>query len=229
MIAFFSVLFLNFPEIDLWASGLFFDDGFTLRKNEVFRFIRYVYIDGLTLFALLCLAMLIRAASIGKRRAIPLNVWGFIVATFLTGPILMANGIFKAYWGRARPANVEFFGGELTFSPPLLISNQCDSNCSFVSGEGSAIATFIIVFAIVFWPNLKGIWRNVALYLALPLSVFAICLRILTGRHFLSDTLFAILFCAVVAWGFYRLFNMRDHRRTVTWTNLRKDLSKQRA
>lgn len=225
-IAFFAMLFLNFPEIDLWFSGLFFDNGFGYRGNKIFGFIRYVFIDGLTILALLSIIMLIRSASIGKRRAISINVWGFMVTTFLVGPLLMANGLFKAHWGRARPANVDFFGGDLQFTPPLLIAQQCEDNCSFVSGEGSAIATFIIVFAVVFWPNLRGIWRQFTLYAVLPLSLFAISLRIITGRHFLSDTIFAALFCGLVAWALYRLFNMSRYRNAMTWTNLRNDLWK---
>ncbi|MHA1127436.1 MAG: hypothetical protein ACTSRN_00605, partial [Alphaproteobacteria bacterium] len=75
-IAAFSALFLTFPQIDLWASALFFDeaDGFWLRRNPVFEFIRFLLIDGLTLLAVLTLGMLIRSAFIGQRRAVPLNV-----------------------------------------------------------------------------------------------------------------------------------------------------------
>lgn len=224
----FSTLFLTFPQIDLWTSALFFDvaDGFWLRRNPVFEFIRFFLIDGLTLLAVLVLGMFIRSAFIGQRRAVPLNVWGFMTASFLLAPILLANGILKAFWGRARPANVEFFGGEATFTPPLIITDQCASNCSFVSGEGSAIATTLIVLAIVLWPNLKGFWQAISLWVVLPFSVFGIALRIITGRHFLSDTIFAILFCGVVVWGLYRLFKMDQHRHALTFTAFRKDLTK---
>lgn len=226
--AVFSVLFLALPQIDLWASALFFDEanGFWLRRNPIFEFIRFFLIDGLTLLAVLVFGMLIRSALIGRRRAVPINVWGFMTASFLLAPILLVNGILKAYWGRARPANVEFFGGEATFTPPLLITDQCTSNCSFVSGEGSAIATTVIVLAIVLWPNLKGFWRGFSLWFVLPFSVFGIALRIITGRHFLSDTIFAILFCGVVIWALYRAFNMDEHRHALTFTAFRKDLSK---
>lgn len=228
MIAAFSVLFLAFPQIDLWVSALFFDeaDGFWLRRNPVFEFIRFFFIDGLSLLAVLVFGMLIRSALIGQRRAVPLQVWSFMTASFLLGPILLANGILKAFWGRARPADVEFFGGDAMFTPPLLITDQCAANCSFVSGEGSAIATAVIVLAVVLWPNLKGFWRAFSLWFVLPFSVFGIALRIITGRHFLSDTIFAVLFCGAIVWGLYRAFKMDQHRHALTWTAIRKDLSK---
>ncbi len=225
-LAFFTVLFLNFPQIDLWFSSFFFSGAFTQRGNPTFEFIRYIFIDGLTIIAILSVIMLIRSLMIGSRRAVPIQVWGFIVSTFMAGPIIMANGIFKSYWGRARPAEVEFFGGSSDFTPPILIADQCERNCSFVSGEGSAIATFIIVFAVVIWPNMSRRWKAATLYVGLPSSIVGIALRIITGRHFLSDTIFAVLFCAAIAWAFFQIFDMRLYRRGLTWSNLKRDLSK---
>ena len=225
-LAFFTVLFLNFPKIDLWFSSFFFSGAFRQGNNLTFEFIRYLFIDGLTILAILSFVMLLRSWLIGPRRAVPLQVWGYIVATFLTGPIIMANGIFKAYWGRARPAEIEFFGGTSDFTPPILMADQCDRNCSFVSGEGSAIATFIIVYAVVVWPNLTRRWKAVTLYVGLPMALIGIALRIITGRHFLSDTVFAVLYCGAIAWAFFQIFDMRLFRRTFTWQNLKSDLSK---
>ncbi len=224
--AFFTVLFLNFPQIDLWFSSFFYSGGFIHRGNATFDFIRYIFIDGLTIVALLSFVLLLRSWAIGPRRKVPLQVWSFIVATFLTGPIIMANGIFKAYWGRARPAEIEFFGGDAMFSPPILMSDQCARNCSFVSGEGSAISTFIVVFTIVIWPNLTQRWKAATLYVGLPLSLIGIALRIMTGRHFLSDTIFAVLFCGAIAWAFFHIFDMQLYRKSLTWKNLKQDLSR---
>ena len=224
----FSLVFLAVPEIDIWFSGLFFSeaDGFSHSLNRTFAVIRIIFMDGLILMALLTLVLLIHNALIGSRRMIPTKVWGFMVVSFLVGPIGFVNGILKTYWGRARPADIEFFGGDKIFTPPMVITDQCDVNCSFVSGEGSAIATALIVLTIVLWPNLKGIWRGVALYFVLPMSIFGIALRIITGRHFLSDTIFGALYCALIVWFFYGVFKMVEHRHDLTWTNFRKDLFK---
>lgn len=224
----FSLLFLAVPEIDLWVSALFFDatDGFYHAYNQSFGVIRHVFMYGLTSVALLTIGMLIRSISIGNRRAISLRVWGFMVASFAIGPIGIVNGIFKTYWGRARPANVEYFGGDKTFTPPMIITDQCETNCSFVSGEGSAIATALIVLAIVLWSNMTTLWRAISLYVVLPMSLFGISLRIITGRHFLSDTIFGALYCALITWFFYGVFKMVEHRHDLTWTNFKKDMSK---
>lgn len=224
----FSLVFLVAPEIDIWFSGLFFNeaDRFSHSFDKTFAVIRAIFMYGLMLMAFLTLLLLIHNALIGGRRKISMNVWGFMVASFLVGPIGFVNGILKTYWGRARPADIEFFGGDKTFTPPMVITDQCDVNCSFVSGEGSAIATALIVLAIVLWPNLKGIWRSVALYFVLPMSIFGISLRIITGRHFLSDTIFGALYCALIVWFLYGLFKMVEHRHDLTWTNFRKDLFK---
>ncbi|PCJ74492.1 MAG: hypothetical protein COA53_08955 [Rhodobacteraceae bacterium] len=224
----FSLLFLVFPEIDLWFSALFFDEanGFSHVGNPVFGVIRKLFMYGLTLVALVTIGLLIRSLAIGKRRAVSLNLWGFMVASILIGPIGFVNGILKTYWGRARPADVEYFGGDKIFTPPMVITNQCDTNCSFVSGEGSAIATAIIVLAIVLWANMTALWRAISLYVVLPMSVFGIALRIITGRHFLSDTIFGALYCALIIWFFYKFFKMAEHRYDLTWANFKKDMSK---
>lgn len=224
----FSPLFLVFPEIDLWFSGLFFDEvnGFYHVQNPVFGVIRNVFMYGLTLVAWLTIVLLIRSLAIGKRRAVSLNVWWFMVASILVGPLGFVNGILKTYWGRARPADVEYFGGDKIFSPPMVITDQCDTNCSFVSGEGSAIATAVIVLAIVLWANMTTLWRAISLYVVLPMSLFGIALRVITGRHFLSDTIFGALYCALIIWFFYRFFKMTEHLYDLTWTNFKKDMSK---
>jgi len=224
----FSLLFLWMPEIDLWFSALFFDKvrQFSYVENPVFGGIRNAFMYGLALVALLTFGMLIRSLSIGKRRAVPMNVWGFMVTSFMIGPIGFVNGILKTFWGRARPADIVYFGGDKIFTPPMVITDQCETNCSFVSGEGSAIATAVIVLAIVLWANMTGLWRAISLYVVLPMSLFGVALRIITGRHFLSDTIFGALYCALIIWFFYRVFKIAAHRHDLTWLNFKKDVSK---
>lgn len=224
----FSLLFLTVPEIDLWFSALFFDevDRFSHAPDPIFRVIRVILMYGLELVALATIIILIRSLLIGKRRAVSLNVWGFMVASIMVGPIGFVNGILKTFWGRARPADVEYFGGSKTFTPPMVITDQCDVNCSFVSGEGSAIATALIVLAVVLWANMTAMWRAISLYVVLPMSLFGIALRIITGRHFLSDTIFGALYCALIVWFFYGVFKMAEHRHDLTWTSFKKDMSK---
>ncbi len=223
-----SAVFLSNPQLDIRFSELFTDQNksFYLRPDPVLDDLRFFFMYGVNLVAALCLVLLIWSVLIGKRRQVSLRIWGFMVTSFILAPGLLVNGILKSYWGRARPADIEYFGGTAEFSPPLLISDQCASNCSFVSGEGSGITTAVLVLALVLWPNLNRFWRGVGIFLILPFATVGISLRIATGRHFLSDTLFAVLFCALVIWALYRVFDIARHSKSLTWANMRKDLLK---
>ena len=116
------------------------------------------------------------------------------------------NSLLKNNWGRARPSDISLFGGDKEFTPAYLFTDQCGFNCSFTSGEGAGIATLAILTAFWFWPRLGRAGR-----LRLGASLAALVglgagLRIVVGRHFLSDTLLSILFCALVAVGLYKVF-----------------------
>lgn len=224
----FSLLFLTVPEIDLWFSALFFEesDGFAHAADPIYTIIRDILLNGLKLVALLSILIFLYSFLIGKRRIVSLNVWKFLVASIVAGPLVLVNSILKTYWGRARPFTVEYFGGPNTFTPPMVITDQCDVNCSFVSGEGSAIATALIILAVVLWANMTNIWRTISLYIVLPFSLFGIALRIITGQHFLSDTIFGALYCALIVWAFYKIFDMANHLHDLTWTGFKKDFLK---
>ena len=66
----------------------------------------------------------------------------FIVITIMA-PGIVVNSILKDHSGRPRPAYVTEYGGTATFQPPFTISNQCESNCSFVSGHAAFAFAFI--------------------------------------------------------------------------------------
>ena len=134
-----------------------------------------------------------------------LRAWGFSVTTILLGPLLLVNGIFKTYWGRARPADITIFGGDKTFTPAWVYADQCDFNCSFTSGEGGAIATTALLIAFLAWPKLGKSRRFIGWALG-ALVVLTAGLRVVVGQHFLSDTLLSILLCTLVAALLYPLF-----------------------
>ncbi|QLQ19882.1 MAG: phosphatase PAP2 family protein [Exiguobacterium profundum] len=71
---------------------------------------------------------------------------GFVLAVYALGTGVLVHGLLKAYWGRARPAQVTEFGGIAAFTPPWLISQECTRNCSFVSGEVSGAVAFRSAF-----------------------------------------------------------------------------------
>ncbi len=72
----------------------------------------------------------------------------FVVVAGIMGPGVVVNAVFKEHWQRARPYQVEHFGGEQQFTRATVITDQCNNNCSFVSGHvacGFFFATLMLV------------------------------------------------------------------------------------
>ena len=197
-----SVIFTSFPALDIYTSALFYTDGFWLYQIPFLQSLRLVLIWGMYCFALLVLGVFL--LRLVRRQS--LRAWGFSVATILIGPLLLVNGVFKTYWGRARPSDITIFGGDKAFTPAWLYTDQCDFNCSFTSGEGGAIATTALLIAFLSWPRLGQTHRRVLGWVLGGLVVLTAGLRVVVGQHFLSDTLLSILICTLVAALLYPLF-----------------------
>jgi lipid A 4'-phosphatase len=184
-------LFALWPELDLWTSAQFRDakGGFT---GNGWAWVRVLYrgipITG-WLMALLGIAVLLAVWRTGSRGWLGARWSRRLVAltwVSLLGSLLVVNLGFKEYWGRARPVQVTQFGGTQQFSPPLLPTNQCTHNCSFVSGHA---ASGFVIMAV-------GLMGSVAtrrrwLLAGLAWGGIASLARIMQGGHFLSDTLFS--------------------------------------
>ncbi|MFQ5623256.1 MAG: phosphatase PAP2 family protein [Paracoccaceae bacterium] len=213
-----AVVVVRYPEIDLAVSGWFFDParkGFYLAKNPFFVAFRETMHQGFRLTAAIALIFWIRSALVDQR--VPARIWAFIGLSYLTGPLLLVNVALKGFWGRARPAQVEEFGGGKVFTEAFRITDQCEWNCSFVSGEAAALTTFFLLVAIILWPHVKTGTGRVALAvfcgsLALLTSAF----RVLMGRHFLSDSLFGMLFAAIVVIALYVVLDVARYRRNAS-------------
>jgi lipid A 4'-phosphatase len=195
-----ALVFLAFPEIDLAVSGLFYLGGgdFLFERPSVGAAIR----DLLRIaFALACAASVIGFVSLAffNRRLFGLGLaaWSYIALCAAAGPGVTANLLFKDNWGRARPSQVVEFGGAKRFTPALLRADQCEKNCSFVSGEASNM--FALGFAAALLADPAR--RRLLLIAAIALGSFAGFIRIGGGGHFLSDVVFAGVFMAFVARG----------------------------
>ena len=221
-----AILFLAVPSLDLRTSALFYDPtrGFTLNVAPRTNDLRGVFEAMIFATALIPLILWSHALRDPGRTQIPHQVWGFATFAMLLGPGLLANEILKNNWGRARPADITQFGGTADFSLPFQITDQCARNCSFVSGEGSGIAMAAIVLLTLAWPAVRHRpWPWLAL-VCLP-AALGISLRVMKGRHFLSDTVFAILLMALVAAVLYRWFAIRQHRKAITTRALFDDIA----
>ena len=144
-----AALFLAAPGIDLWVSGAFYDSarGFFLAAWPPLRFVE----DGVPWLVRLMIVGAVIAAAwlllIGRplwrldRKALV-----FVVAATALGPGLIANTLLKDHWGRARPYQIEAFGGTRQFTPAPLPAAQCERNCAFVSGH-AAFGFSLVSFA----------------------------------------------------------------------------------
>jgi lipid A 4'-phosphatase len=148
---------------------------------------------ALLVVGLLCLLVynLVRRRSVGPFDARAIL---FVLAVLAVGPGLVVNVVFKDHWGRARPRDVVHFGGTRTFTPAFVISDQCDRNCSFVSGHASLPFAFV---ALGYFLRR----RRWAVYAAAAAFGGAVGLgRIVQGAHFLSDVVFSGIFVFLVAY-----------------------------
>jgi lipid A 4'-phosphatase len=111
----------------------------------------------------------------------------FLVASIALGPGLFANMLLKDHWGRARPTQIEAFGGDREFTAAPLPAAECATNCSFVSGH-AALGFSLVAFAFLL-P--RGRSRRATIAAALGVGALIGFGRILQGAHFLSDVVFA--------------------------------------
>ena len=204
IVAAFTVLTV-WPGIDLAVSAAFYrpGNGFPVDSIAVVEAFRYLIWGASIAMLVLALAAL-PVAALRRRPVLRLGPrdWGFILLLYALGPGLLVEGILKRVWGRARPADVEQFGGARQFTPVADIADQCTRNCSFVAGEMAGATALALALVLILWR-----WRDrigerafrLGLGLAGAQAVLIGVQRIASGRHFLSDVLLSALFVTVVA------------------------------
>lgn len=119
----------------------------------------------------------------------------FLLVGIIIGPVLVVDVGLKDHSGRARPINVEAFGGAKQFTPAFIPADQCTHNCSFVSGHVVG-TSFLMAFGWLGVPRKRRRWLVGSLAAA---SIVGIA-RIIPGGHFLSDVIFAWLFVYFSLW-----------------------------
>ncbi len=199
--------FLNNPDTDIELGRIFFEpeSRFTLSGSIWGNLIRRSAIIGYAIwYTLIVVALIIAIHNIKNSIASPFAAQGrnlaFLVLTSLAGPLLVANILLKNNWGRARPREIMEFGGSLEFTPPLLFSDQCQTNCSFVSGEPSSMFMIFIALAFIYPAH-----RIMFVLIAIIAGFASGIMRMGQGGHFFSDVVFAGVFMAMVAATIYWL------------------------
>ena len=185
-----AALFIAFPQLDLAASSLFYrGDGQWMLNNDSWwlkipsRGLPRVG-QGLLVFLLLLflLSFWRHFPKLKARRALI----GFLLVGGVLGPVLLVDATLKEHSGRTRPVNTVNFGGSKQFTPAFIPADQCQKNCSFVSGH-VATASFIMAFGWLGAPAVRRRWLLASIAFG---GLFAL-VRMVPGGHFLSDTIFA--------------------------------------
>ncbi len=214
LLAIMMMIFTAWPSLDIWASSLFFSssDGFWLARLHWIDVLRETIWLLIILGFVGALGMLVFTKVFRSTAPVLDKVWEVIVLTYLAGPIILVDAILKRYWGRARPSTVEEFGGPLDFTPAFMISDQCPKNCSFVSGEGSGVTALLIAVLLVTRNMVPSKYSRLITIGAFAVAATGLSLRIVMGRHFLSDTVFAVLFVTLIALGLLQLKRYKNLR-----------------
>jgi lipid A 4'-phosphatase len=199
-----TALFLLFPGIDLWAAGLFWRPGAGFFLSHALP-VRAVYLG---------LPYLVGAVVVGVPALYLVSLWRgrplwridgracvFLLLALALGPGLVVNTLLKDHWGRARPAQVEEFGGTAHFTPAPLPADQCGHNCSFPAGH-PAMGFYLVSFALLV-PERKR--RRAAIAGAIAVGAAFGLARMAQGGHFLSDVVFSGFIVSGLSWLLYRL------------------------
>lgn len=202
-----AAIFILYPQLDLISSHLFYksSSGFFLKDHAAVLFLRQLtpVVVGVLMLGLggLLLASLVPAAH---RLRTQRKAMAYLLLALVLGPGLMVNTVFKDHWGRARPSQVQEFGGDKVFSPAIIPTDQCARNCSFVSGDAS-VGFYFVSLAFVFTRRRK-FWHGLGLSYGGILGVG----RMMQGGHFLSDVIFSyftVYFTALILYELmYRLW-----------------------
>lgn len=217
--------FVAAPELDLMAAAAFFDGaGFGFRADEV-ALARRGYTAAFWVLCVLAALGLVQRLALRRHTTTPLAIWLFAAAVPALGPGLLVNAVLKENWGRARPDALALFGGDARFTLPFEISDACMTNCSFTSGEGSSAAAVLVVVVGLFGHRLSGwVLRPLLVLAGAAWLTGAALLRMLPGKHFLSDTLFAFILVALIGFALYAMLGLGRKRAQVGVRDLLADI-----
>lgn len=188
------------PQLDLRAGALFAGSTPTVSSGTwwwVELINVWVPAAFRTLLAICALAWLASHMSARwKAWRLPL---AFVVCAGIAGPGAVVNLGFKENWQRARPYQVENFGGAQQFTRATVMTDQCNNNCSFVSGHvacGFFFSSLILIHA-----RRRKIWLagGTAAGMLIGFS------RMSDMAHWFSDVLWAYPITLMTSWLVWQL------------------------
>jgi lipid A 4'-phosphatase len=192
-----SLYFVFFPHIDLAVSGYFYKNGDFIANNTWWGdFLYHSLKPVVTLGALI--PFLIWVYNKFARKNV-LNLTGkkvaYILLVLALGPGLIVNSLFKEHWGRPRPNQIVQFGGDKTFTPAFVISDQ--GGHSFSCGHNSG-AFFLLALALLATKR-RRFWLSLVFVYGILISF----VRIAEGGHFFSDTVVSFFVVYIISYALY--------------------------
>jgi lipid A 4'-phosphatase len=175
-------------DLDLRIAERFYADGkWYLAKRQPWRFLyHYGTIPGIVLSLA---ALLVWCGGLFSPRLAPWRHYCLLVVlTTVLGAGLLVNAVFKPYWGRPRPEQIEAFNGQRQYRH-FYSPGQPGDGTSFPSGHPTM--GFIFITLVFFRARSRA--------LAYTGSAFGIisggllgAARIVQGGHFFSDVIWSL-------------------------------------
>ena len=187
--------YIAWPGLDLPVSAVFYrpDSGFWIDDQPWVQLVHHTvpWVGRLLLLGSLLIWLLGHYARQPGLRRLSRPAAALCLG-LVFGLGLLAHGVLKEHWGRARPVQVSQFGGTAAYTPPWQPTSQCQRNCSFVSGHAGTGFALITLGALA-TPRRRRFWLLTGWSAGLVLGA----LRVAQGGHFLSD----VLFGGLLLWG----------------------------
>ena len=131
--------------------------------------------------------------------------FAFIALAVIVGPGAVVNHVFKDNWQRARPYQVTQFDGAQEFTRAGVFADQCDNNCSFVSGH---VACGFFLMSLMLLHRKRAVaWTAVGLIAGLLIGFS----RMADVAHWLSDVLWAGPITLITSWIVWKLLLICYH------------------
>ncbi len=198
------MLLIRFLDLDLKASDKAFDiTGFN--STALLEAAAWI---GKYLSVIFCSIVILALPFLLKKKN-PLAREAFLAVCLLAiGPGFLNNFIFKPFFQRSRPVEIQRYKPEskLKFTPPLTIG-ESKQGTSFPSGHSGAAFFFIFPWFCLRFRQKYGV------RLLVPGLIFGAmtgAVRVLEGRHFVSDVIASLcvvyLSATVLSFLLYRNF-----------------------
>src|SRR5215218_7082625 len=123
-----SLLLAVFPTVDIHISRIFFQGTF---PDRWWQKLLHEYVGLFLTLSLLAILALYACNRLSKRNVCCVDgrkvVYLFLVV--ILGAGLIVNVGLKDHFGRARPRDIEEFGGAKQFTAAFVVSHECARNC----------------------------------------------------------------------------------------------------